>query len=329
MNCLHRGSVRFALACLAFALSSLNVSPAVTAQQAAGQTTSPTTRTDPDPVLLTVTVWDKKGASVDGLEKSHFTVLDNNKPREITFFRGQGDEPASIGIVFDASRSMAAAKTGRIRDALSSFMRQSHPENDYFLIGFNETPQLLSDWTRDADQIFSGLASITPKLNTALYDACYLAVEKIMRGRHPRRVLLLITDGQDTSSRFTYQKLTKLLRESDVMIYGVGFYTNDDTRSLGLRAREGQAVLERLSLIGGGTFYFPFTPQDVDTLFERLAFELRHQYQLGFKPPDDARDGKWHKIKVEVTLPPGAAPPDLKIAGLRTREGYYAAKNPH
>lgn len=323
MNCLHRRPVRLVLACLAFALISVGVSP----RQTAGQTASPAaTRADPDTVLLTVSVWDKKGSSVDGLEKSHFTVLDDSKPREITFFKGQGDEPASIGIVFDASHSMVTAKTERVRDALSRFMRQGHPETDYFLIGFNDSPQLLADWTRDADRIASAIASIKPKHNTALYDACYLAVEKILRGRHAKRVILLITDGQDNNSRFTYRELTKLLQESDVMIYVMGLLDTGDSGSLGM---EGQAILESLSGIGGGVFYFPDTSKALDTFFERLAFELRHQYQLGFRLPDNARDGKWHKIKVKVTLPAGAAPPGLKIAGVRTREGYYATKNPH
>ena len=273
-----------------------------------------------------MTVLDKEGYPVVGLEKSYFTVFDNNKPQEITFFRGQEDEPASVGVVFDASGSMNPVKIKQAKNALSRFMRQGHPENDYFLIGFNSTPQLLADWTRDGQQILSIIDYVKGRRETALYDACYLAVEKIMRGGRPRRALLLISDGQDNLSRFSFEELKRLLRESDVPIYSVGILGgNDPGSSLGM---EGQAILRELSEVGGGDSSFPSAPRELGMFLEYIAYELRHQYQLGFKPADTGRDGKWHKIKVKVTLPPGVAPPDLQIAGARTREGYYATKNP-
>jgi Ca-activated chloride channel homolog len=329
MQCLHRVPVRFALACLAFAFISPNASPHTAAQQtsgAAGQAAS-SPRPNADAVILAVAVLEQRNTFVEGLEKSHFTVFDNKAPQEISFFRGLGDEPASVGIVFDASRSMKGGKFKELGPALARFLQKAHPENDYFLIGFNDSPQLLVDWTRDGGrEVASRITSLKPQRDTALYDACYLAVEKIMRASRPRRVLLLISDGQDNMSRFSSKDVTRLLKESDVTLYSVGLLGGDDPgSSLGM---EGQSVLEKLSAVSGGAVYFPNSLKELDKVFERIAYELRHQYQLAFVPTDASRDGKWHKIKVEVRLPKGAAPPGLKIWRVRTREGYLAAKSP-
>lgn len=322
MKRLHRASIKFIIACLPLALISLDPSPRARAQQEA-----PSARPSPDTVVLNVAVLDRKGAYVDGLPKNYFSVFDGKTPQEITFFRGQEDAPASVGILLDASGSLASGKIERVGAALARFMRESHRENEYFLIGFNERPQLLADWTRDGQEILSRITNIKPQGVTAFYDACYLGVEKVMRGRSHRRVLLLISDGVDTFSRYSFRELTKLLQESDVTLYSVGLHgVSDPGSSLGM---EGRAVLDQLAEITGGSAYSPETFKELDLHFGRLAYELRHQYQLGFRPADAARDGKWHKIKVEVTVPAGVAPPGLKIARVRTREGYYATRNPH
>lgn len=322
MKRLHRAFIQFILACLPLALISLDPSPGARARQEATPA-----RPSSDTVVLTVTVLDKKDAYVDGLPKNYFTVLDGKTPQEITFFRAQGDEPASVGIILDASMSVASGKIEAVGAALARFIREGNPENDYFLIGFNDQPQLLVDWTRDGREILSKIATVKSQRNTALYDACYLGAEKVMRGGRARRVLLLISDGQDNSSRFSFNELTKLLQESDVMVYSVALpVPSDPGSSLEL---EGRAILADLSEVTGGAAYSPYTAKEMDALLGRTAYELRHQYQLGFRPADAARDGKWHKIKVQVMVPTGVAPRGLKIARVRTREGYYATRNPH
>ena len=246
MNCLRRALARAAICSLAL------ISPAVhqsaLAQQtpaAAGQAATSSPRPNPDTLVLTVTVLDRRGAFVEGLEKSHFTVFDDKTPREVTFFKGGADEPASVGILLDVSRSMKADRTQKIGAALARFMRESNPENDYFLIGFNDRPRLLADWTRDGQEILDKITDIKPQSVTALYDACYLGVEKIMRAPRPRRVLLLITDGIDTISSFSLKELIKLLQESDVTLYAVGILGGGDPGgSMGMM---GQRDLERLS----------------------------------------------------------------------------------
>jgi Ca-activated chloride channel family protein len=248
-----------------------------------------------DVITMTITVTDPFSRYVSGLSKKHFKVYDDNEEQEITFF-SDDDAPVSVGIVFDLSGSMSGDRIRRARMALSKFMETSHDKDEYFLIGFNSRAQLLLDRTRDSEAVLSKLTFVEPKNNTALYDACYLGVEKVQRGTHKKRALLVI---------------------SDVVVYAVGIVGND---SLGVA---GQATLEELAGASGGKAFFPGTSPDMDDIFERIALELRNQYSIGYTPKNFSADGRWHKIKVKVTPPRGM--PRLTV---RTREGYYASPNP-
>jgi hypothetical protein len=173
--------------------------------------------TNTDLITLTVTVTDTYGRYVSGLSKSAFAVYDNKQQQEITFF-SDDDSPVSVGVIFDVSGSMSGDKVKRARDALSKFIQTSHDSDEYFLIAFNSRAQLLLDRTRDGDSILNKLTFVETKSQTALYDACYLGVEKVQRGAHPKRALLLISDGQDNDSRYTFNEVRKLLKESDVTL---------------------------------------------------------------------------------------------------------------
>jgi Ca-activated chloride channel family protein len=269
-----------------------------------------------DLITFTVTVTDTYGRYVSGLGKNAFTVLDDKKPQEITFF-SDDDSPVSVGVIFDVSGSMSGDKVRRARDALSKFIQTSHDSDEYFLIAFNSRAQLLLDKTRDGNAVLDKLTFVQTKNNTALYDACYLGVEKVQRGAHPKRALLLISDGQDNNSRYTFNELRRLLKESDVTLYGIGILSgNDAGSSLGM---EGQGILDDLASVSGGKAFFPRSAAEMDDIFEQIALELRHQYSIGYKPTDFANDGHWHRIKVKVTPPRGL--PKLFV---RSKEGYYA-----
>ena len=207
-----------------------------------------------DLITFTVTVTDTYGRYVSGLSKGAFAVFDNKKPQEITFF-SDDDSPVSVGVIFDVSGSMSGDKVKRARDALSKFIQTSHDSDEYFLIAFNSRAQLLLDKTRDGDSVLNKLTFVETKNNTALYDACYLGVEKVQRGAHPKRALLLISDGQDNDSRYTFNELRKLLKESDVTLYGIGILSGSDAgSSLGM---EGQGILDELAGVSGGKAFFP------------------------------------------------------------------------
>jgi Ca-activated chloride channel family protein len=272
--------------------------------------------TNTDLITVTVTVTDTYGRYVSGLGKGAFTILDEKKPQEITYF-SDDDSPVSVGVIFDVSGSMGGDKIKRARDALSKFVQTSHNMDEYFLIAFNSRAQLLLDKTRDGNQILDKLTFVQTKNNTALYDACYLGVEKVQRGAHPKRALLLISDGQDNNSRYTFGELRRLLKESDVTLYGIGILSGSDAgSSMGM---EGQGILDELASVSGGKAFFPRSNAEMDDIFEQIALELRHQYSIGYKPVEFTNDGRWHKIKVKVTPPRG-----LPRLFVRSKEGYYA-----
>lgn len=273
-----------------------------------------------DLITLTVTVTDTYGRYVSGLDKKAFKVFEDKEEQEIEYF-SDDDAPVSVGVLFDVSGSMSGDKVRKAREALSRFIQTSHDSDEYFLIGFNSRAQLLLDKTRDGDSVLSKMTFIETRGNTALYDACYLGVEKVTRGAHQKRAILLISDGQDNNSRYTFSEVRRLLKESDVVLYSIGILGgNDPGSSLGM---EGQSTLDELSAVSGGKAFFPNTAPEMDELFERIALELRHQYSIGYRPKNFKNDGKWHKLKVKVTPPRG-----LPRLFVRSREGYYAVTNP-
>ena len=273
-----------------------------------------------DLVTLTLTVTDPLGRYVSGLDKTAFTINDNNQEQEISFF-SDSDAPVSVGILFDVSGSMSGEKIKKARKALERFISTSHPMDEYFLIAFNSRAQLLMDRTRDGEAVLQKLTLVQPKNNTALYDAVYLGVERVTRGSHQKRALLIISDGQDNASRYNFGEVRRLMKESDVVTYAVGIIDGGDTGSaLGI---QGQAFLDELSSVTGGKSFYPKTDVEMDEIFERIALELRHQYSIGYIPKDFQADGKWRKVKVKVKPPRGL--PRLTVRG---REGYYATPNP-
>lgn len=269
-----------------------------------------------DLVTLTLTVTDLYGRYVSGLDKKAFSILDNNEEQDITFF-SDSDAPISIGILFDVSGSMNKEKIVKSRRALEKFINTSHPSDEYFLIAFNNRAQLLLDRTRDGEKVLDKLTLVEPKNNTALYDACYLGVERVTRGTRQKKALLIISDGQDNSSRYNFGEVRRLLKESDVTVYAVGILDARDAGSA--EGMQGQAFLDELTSVTGGKSFYPQTDVELDEIFERIALELRHQYSIGYTPKDFAPDGKWHKVKTKVKPPRGL--PRLTVRG---REGYYA-----
>lgn len=272
-----------------------------------------------DLVTLTLTVTDLYGRYVSGLNKNAFTVFDGNEEQEITFF-SDVDAPISVGVLFDVSGSMSGEKIGKARKALERFINTSHPSDEYFLIGFNNRAQLLLDRTRDGDAVLQRLTLVQTKGNTALYDACYLGVERVTRGTRQKKAMLIISDGQDNSSRYNFGEVRRLMKEADVTVYAVGIMDGRDAGSI--TGMQGQAFLDELTSVTGGKAFYPQTDVEMDEIFERIALELRHQYSVGFTPKDFTPDGKWHKVKVKVKPPRG-----ISRLTVRTREGYYATPN--
>src|SRR5438552_3083496 len=265
VNRLNRG---FLLILALIALSSVHLAqkPSPTPTPSAPEDSDTPVKVKTDLVTLTLTVTDLYGRYVSGLTKNAFAVTDNNQEQDITFF-SDSDAPVSIGILFDVSGSMAGDKIQKARKALSRFILTSHPSDEYFLFAFNNKAQLLLDRTRDGDAVLQKLTLVQPHGNTALYDAVYLGLERVTRGSHQKRALLIISDGQDNSSRYNFGEVRRLMKESDVLTYAVGIIDKGDSSSM--LGMQGQAFLDELSSVSGGKSFYPQTDVEMDEIFER------------------------------------------------------------
>src|SRR5215510_7389141 len=271
-----------------------------------------------DLVSLPVTVTDDYNRLVTGLDRQHFEIYEDKVKQEISFF-SDDDAPVNLGIVFDVSGSMKG-KLDRARGALKAFIETSHSDDDFFLVGFNQRANLLAEFT-DGESLTNKLTLVDPKGQTALYDAAYLGIEKVKQGRHSRNAILLISDGQDNSSRYTYGELRKLLKEAGVQIYCIGIVEMGGGAG-GTLDMQGQAIMEEIAQVTGGKAFFPRSSAELEDATTRIALELRHQYSIGYNPTNVKRDGQWHKIKVSVKGPKGLS--NLKV---QHKEGYYAVTN--
>ena len=273
-----------------------------------------------DLVTFNITVIDPQGRFVSGLKKDAFTIYDDKQPQTIEFFSAD-DTPLSIGIVFDVSGSMSGERINRAREALTHFFEVSDQRDDYFLLGFNSRAQLLVDYTNNTGALLSTLAQVEPQGNTALLDAIYLAVSKLQRAPHERRAVLLITDGGENNSHYKLNQVSRLLKESGVMLYSIGVLNRIDLVSkTGFSAR---VLLEELAKATGGRGFFPQGITEMDDDFQNIALELRHQYSVGYKPKDLVLDGKWHHLKVAIR-PTG----DFPRLMVRNKQGYFALSYP-
>lgn len=265
-------------------------------------------------VSLQISVTDKRGRYVSGLDQSSFAVYEDGVRQEISLFSEQ-DAPAAVGLVLDVSGSMTDEKIMRAREALQRFIQTSHAEDEYFLIGFNEHPQLLLAGVRGSEAMLARVSGIKPQGNTALYDAVALGLEQVVHSRLPKRALIVISDGEDNRSRLGFGQIRRRRREADVTVYTV---------LIGplLPHSNGGVVMGDLASASGGKSYFPSNAEKMSEAFEQIALELRRQYSIGYVPSNFVADGKWRRLKVSVT-------PPCESQGLvvRSRTGYYAVIN--
>jgi len=272
-------------------------------------------------VQLPVTVTSRDGKSLDNLPQSSFQVYEDNVLQEITLFKHE-DIPISLGLVIDNSGSMRN-KRQRINSAALSFVRESNPDDQTFIVDFDEETILRQDFTGNIADLVLALRDIHTQGETALNDAVYVSIDHVETGTRDKKALLIVSDGEDNKSKYGINRLLDHIRDSkDVTIYAIGLLDENDIRgglfgkSPSKKAREN---LKKIAELSGGEAYFPKSVEEVSSICIKIARDLRNQYTLGYSPRNTKNDGGYRTIRVNVTPPLGT--PKLNI---RTKPGYTA-----
>jgi len=271
-------------------------------------------KVDVDLVLVPVTVTDTKNHPVTSLARHDFLLRESDKEQQIRFFSTE-DEPISLGVILDLSKSMTN-KIDAAREAVSEFFKTANPQDDYFVITFADRPALLAGATTSIGTIQAALASAKPGGHTALLDAIYLGVHESRSARYKRRALLIISDGGDNRSRYHAREIKQLVQEADVEIYAIGIF---DSICKTPEEWAGKRLLTEITEATGGRTATLNNVRELPELAARISLELRSRYVLGYRPSNAARDGKWRNIKVQLTSSSSAAP--LQV---HHKRGYLA-----
>ena len=268
-------------------------------------------------VLIPVTVTDPFNRFVTGLDKENFKLFEDKKEQDILQFSSE-DAPLSIGVVFDCSGSMGS-KLEKSRQAVAQFLRTANPEDEFFLVQFNDTADLVQPFTQNLEEIQNRLTFTQSKGRTALLDAIYLSLHEMKKARNPRKALLLISDGGDNSSRYTETDIKNLVKEADVQIYAIGIYEPIGARSRTPEELAGPGLLTEIAEQTGGRQYAVENLAELADIAAKIGVELRNQYIIGYSPRNQERDGKYRRVEVKLNQPRGLPP-------LRAfwRHGYYA-----
>ena len=276
-----------------------------------------TLKVDVDLRLLHVTVVDRKEKIIKGLRKNDFQIYENRIKQEISLFKVE-DVPVSIGLVIDNSGSMRT-KRERVNRAALTFARTSNPEDEIFLVNFNDQVYIDQEFTKNLADLTDTLDHIDARGGTALYDAIYLSLEHIQEGKEDKKALLIITDGQDRDSQYRFESVMEMAQESSCSIYLIGLF---DPRSIRSRAqKKASKLLQQLSEETGGKHFFPESVDEVKAICTQISHEIRNQYTIGYKPTNIRRDGTWRNVRVKMAH---TSNQKEKKWIIRTKRGYYA-----
>lgn len=305
-------------------------------------------------INVTATVTDGDGRFVSGLRKEDFEVYEDDEPQTITHFAAER-VPVSLALVVDTSNSMAGEKVVAARRALARFLERLGPDDEVFISKFGDQVELLQDWTRDRDVLRDALRRLRPHGGTALYDGVADAVEKVQEGRNRKKAVVVLSDGNDTTSHTNVDDLKTLIQQSEVLVYAIGIEGRGGSGWTAMSGGQQWPPVGRPFPVPGGPPRWPPTTRpptiprgpvvrgddplnvralrefadqtggrtevvhefnDIDPAVASIADELSRQYLLAYVPPRSEKDGKWHSIRVEV---------DKRGHQVRARRGYLAA----
>jgi Ca-activated chloride channel homolog len=310
-----------ALLCLVPVIVAQKAAPpppkAAASTQNAGESDDPTRIIlDVTRVNILFTVTDKKGRFITDLAKADFDVVENKKPQVIQQFTAESDLPLRLAVLVDTSNSIREQFRFEQQAAIRFIQSVLRPHEDkIMLVSFDSAAELVSDLTDDMGKLEEGVKSMRPGGGTAFYDAIYFAAKEKLMMDQPRdkfrRAMIVISDGLDTESRMSRDQALEMSQKADVVIYAISTnITREDT--------DGDKVLRYLTEETGGQAFFPFKIEDLDQSFENIANELRHQYNIFYRPEPLKTDGLYHPVTVKTK--------GRKDLVVRARKGYYAPK---
>lgn len=271
-------------------------------------------KSEVDITLVNVTITDPYGRLVTGLEQDSFRVFEDNVEQEIVRFSSE-DVPISIGVIFDMSASMTD-KIDKSRLAAVQFFRTANPQDEFFLVDFNDRAQLASPFTASVDELQNRLMFTSAHGATALFDGIYLGLSQMKGAHNAKKALLIISDGGDNHSRYTQADVRSFVKEADVQIYAIGLYTPGGGPSPEEQA--GPTLLSDLATLTGGRAFGVRQIGELPDIASKISMELRNQYVIGYRPTDRVHDGKWRKIKIKLHPPKGLPP-----LNVFAKSGYF------
>ena len=268
-------------------------------------------RADTRLVVLHASVTDKKGKLVTNLNRDAFKVYQNGRPQEVKIFRRE-DVPVSLGIIIDDSGSMST-KRARVEAASLAMVRASNPQDEVFIVNFNDDAYLDVPFTNDIHKMEQGLARIDSRGGTAMRDAINMSLDyEKQEARKDKKVLLVITDGNDNASNISLERVVQRSNHTDTLIYAIGLFTEEEKRE----AAKARRALNELTGATGGLSFYPKDVTEVQSLAVEIAHDIRNQYTIAYTPAVQQLDGSYRQIKVTVDAPGRPM--------VRTRSGYYA-----
>jgi Ca-activated chloride channel family protein len=266
-----------------------------------------------DLVLVNVTVTDFHDRLIHDLKASDFLLADGKNPQRIRYFSSE-DTPISVAVILDISGSMGN-KIEQVCSAATEFFRSSNPQDEFAVLTLSDKPRLLTHFTNSLEDIESALQRIQPGGPTALWDAIYVGLREMRTARYGKKALLVISDGGDNQSRYTQAEIKSVLQEADVQLYAIDIFERFPRTK---EERTGLLALDEVTSVTGGRVFLTHDSNELHQAVRQINDELRTQYVLGYVPDKTTRDGKWHKIKVEMNA---AKPRKLRIYA---KKGYYS-----
>ena len=276
-------------------------------------------------VVLHATVVDKKGRMVNDLTEKDFRVVEDGAPQKLSVF-SHADIPVTMGIDIDDSGSMRD-KRAAVNEAALTFVKTSNPDDQVFVVNFNDEYYLDTpgNFANNMEELKAALAKIDSRGGTALYDAVSASLDHLKLGNRDKKALLVITDGEDNASRYSFTDLLKQAQQSNAVIYCIGLLGEEHPGGLfkihGGGDKRAAKILKELAEATGGKAYFPRSLDQVEPICVAIARDIRNQYTLGYYPTNAKKDGTFRRVEIELTNKA-----DRKHYTVRTRPGYYAPK---